>query len=557
MTGSQAPPGAAEPIGALFQKAWTLHQQGRLNEARQAYDAVLAREPNHAEALHLYGVMHFQAGQFEPGLELVRRAIAANPHAAAPWANLGQALNGLGRHAEAAEALRRAVALDPQASRAHAQLGLALLELGLADAALDELDQALGLEPDMAEALNGRALILRQSGRLEAALADVARAARLAPTIAGARYNLGALLRDLRRYDEALAELDAAVALEPRHAMAHYSRAVILAELHRSVEALAAFDRAIALKPDYVDAVYGRALLRLQRGDFEHGLVDFEQRKRLSTPIGRRPYREPEWLGREEIAGKTLLLHHEQGLGDTLMFARYAKLAEARGAKVVLSVQAPLERLMRTLSPTIDVIGEGRRPERFDLHAPLMSLPLAFAARPDALPAEPRYLASEDALRARWADRLPRTGRRRIGLVWASNRQNLQLAQRSAGLEALKPLLDLEADWVSLQKDPAPGEAEAFEALGGRHLGHELDDFADTAALLDLMDLVVTVDTSVAHLAGALGRPTFVMLAFNPDWRWFLGRSDSPWYPSVQLFRQPAPGDWAGVTAALKAALKP
>jgi tetratricopeptide (TPR) repeat protein len=412
----------------------------------------------------------------------------------------------------------------------------------------------------MLDALNARAFLLRQSGRLEPALADLVRVARLAPNIAGARYNLGLLLKDLRRYDQALAEFDAAVELEPRHVTAHYSRAVILAELQRSADALAAFDRAIALKPDYVDAIFGRALSRLQLGDFERGLVDFETRKALSTPLGRRPYAEPEWLGDQDIAGKTLFLHHEQGLGDTLMFARYAKLAEARGAKVVLSVQAPLEPVMRTLSPTVAVIGEDQRPERFDLHAPLMSLPLAFRVRADAIPAEPRYLVSEDALRARWAERLPqtrssKTGRRRIGLVWASNRQNLQLAQRSVGLEALKPLLAVEADWISLQKDPARGEAEAFEALGGLHLGADLDDFADTAALLDLMDLVVTVDTSVAHLAGAMGRPTWVMLAFNPDWRWFLGRAESPWYPAVRLFRQPAPDDWASVVSEVKAAI--
>ncbi len=554
MTADQAQPGP--PLGALFQQAWTLHQQGRLAEARHAYDAVLAREPNHAEALHLSGVIGFQTGQVEQGLERVRRAIAANPGAAAPYANLGQALNGIGRHAEAAEALMQAVALQPGVARAHAQLGMALLELGRSQAALEHLDRALALQPEMLDALNARAFTLRQSGRQEEALADLVRVAQRAPNIAGARYNLGLLLKDLRRYDQALAELDAAIGLQPQHVTAHYSRAVILAELQRPTDALAAFDRAIALKPDYAEAMFGRALSRLQLGDFERGLVDFEQRKALSVPLGRRPYTEPEWLGDQDIAGKTLLLHHEQGLGDTLMFARYARLAEARGAKVVLSVQAPLERLMRTLSPTIAVIGEDQRPERFDLHAPLMSLPLAFATRSDTVPTEPRYLASEDALRARWAERLPQTGRRRIGLVWASNRQNLQLAQRSVGLKALEPLLDVEADWISLQKDPAPGEAEAFEALGGVHLGDELDDFTDTAALLDLMDLVVTVDTSVAHLAGAMGRPAFVMLAFNPDWRWFQGRADSPWYPRMRLFRQAAPGDWASLVCEVKAALQ-
>jgi tetratricopeptide (TPR) repeat protein len=551
-----SPPGAADAVGALFRQAWALHQQGRLAEARAGYEAVLQRDPNHAEALNLAGVIGFQTGQMEQGLMLVRRAIAANPNVAMPYANLGQALARLGRFAEAAEPLSRAAALDPGGARAHAQLGAVLLELGQDQAALESLDRALRLHPDMIEALTDRAVVLRRLGRPGESLDGLIRAARLAPGVAGVRYNLGTLLRDLRRYDEALAELDAAIGLQPAHAGAHYSRGVILAELQRSAEAIAAFDRAIALRSDYVEAVFGRGLSRLQLGDFARGLVDHEQRKSLPVRLGHRPYAEPEWLDGQDLAGKTLLLHHEQGFGDTFMFARYARLAEAAGATVTMSVQTPLVRVMRTLSPTIAVIGEDQRPERFDLHAPLMSLPLAFGTTADAVPAEARYLSSEETLRARWAERLPATGRRRIGVVWASNRQNLRLAQRSVGLEAIKPLLDVDADWISLQKDPASGEADAFAALGGVHLGDQLDDFADTAALLDLMDLVVTVDTSVAHLAGAMGRPAFVLLAFNPDWRWFLGRADSPWYPSVRLFRQPAPGDWTSVVIEVKAALQ-
>jgi len=584
---------------------------------------VLRRDPGHAEALHLSGVIAFQTGQLEQGIELVRRAIALNPNAAPPHANLGQALIGLGRYTEAAEALGRAIALQPGAARTHASLGIALLELGETQAALARFETALALQPafaeahnsrglalhrlsrmdeavasfdqairlqpsqpaayvnaanalgdagrcdealarldaarqlrpDMVEALTSRAIILKQLGRPEQALGDLARAAALRPDLAGARYNLGASLKDLRRLEEALVELDAAIALQPRHLAALYSRGVALAELRRSTEAIAAFDQAIALKPDYAEVLYGRALSRLQLGGFGQGLRDYEHRKALTPPLGRRPYAEPEWLGDEDLTGKTLLLHHEQGFGDTLMFSRYAKLAEARGAEVVLSVQTPLRRLMETLSPAIRVIGEGERPERFDLHAPLMSLPLAFGTTPGTILAEPRYLASEDPLRARWAARLPATGRRRIGLVWASNRENLQLTQRSVGLEAMRPLLEADADWISLQKDPAPGEAAAFEALGGLHLGDELDDFADTAALLDLMDLVITVDTSVAHLAGALGRPVFILLAFNPDWRWLFDRTDSPWYPSARLFRQPAPGDWVSVISDVKMAI--
>lgn len=624
MSNTALPPGDAEQVGQIFQQGCALHQQGRLAEARACYDAVLERDPRHVEALNLAAVTSFQTGWTEQGVDLVRRAIAIKPDVAGSHANLGQALNSLGRHAEAAEALRRALQLQPGAPKAHASLGTALLALGdataalasfeaalallpgfaeahnsrglalhrlsridealssfgeairlqprdpaayvnaanaLADAgrwaeALERLDTALQLRPDTFEALNSRALVLKQLGQGERALDDLIGAASLMPNLAGARYNLGALLKDLRRLDEALLEFDAAIALEPGHTQAHYNRAVALAELGRSDEAIAAFDQAIALKPDYAEAVFGRGLSRLQAGDFERGLRDYEQRKSLTPPLGHRPYAQPEWRGEQDIGGKVLFLHHEQGFGDTLMFVRYARLAEERGAQVVLSVQAPLKRLMASLSPTIRVIGEGEGPDQFDLHASLMSLPMAVGTTAETIPAEPRYLASEEGLRAKWAPRLPATGRPRIGLVWASNRENLQLTQRSVGLEALLPLLSAEADWISLQKDPAPGEAEAFTAAGGLHLGDQLEDFADTAALLDLMDLVITVDTSVAHLAGALGRPVFILLAFNPDWRWLTGRADSSWYPTARLFRQPAPGDWASVVTEAGAALE-
>jgi tetratricopeptide (TPR) repeat protein len=620
---SSGPTSNTASVRDLFQQGCQLHQQGRVAEARACYDAVLERDPNHVEALNLAAVTSFQTGWTEQGVALVRRAIALNPQVAASHANLGQALNSLGRHAEAAEALRRAIALQPGA-RPHYALGAALLALGDAQAALESFDRALALlpafaeahnsrglalhrlgrtdeaidsfeaairlqpaepaayvnaanaladagrldralervnaalrlRPDTFEALNSRATLLKQLGRPEPALADLIRAALQRPTLAGARYNLGALLKDMRRLDEALLELDAALVLDPDLVEAHYSRGVALAELGRSDEAIAAFDQAIALRPDYAEALFGRALSRLQAGDFQQGLRDYEGRKMLTPALGRVACAQPEWLGAEDIGGKVLFLHHEQGFGDTLMFSRYAKLAQRQGAEVVLSVQAPLRRLMSTLDPAIRLIGEAEQPERFDLHAPLMSLPLAFGTTAQTIPAEPRYLSSEAGLRAAWTARLPTTGRRRIGVVWASNRENLQLTQRSAGLAAILPLLSVDADWISLQTDPAPGEAERFAEAGGLHLGDQLRDFADTAALLDLMDLIITVDTSVAHLAGALGRPTFILLAFNPDWRWLTGRADSPWYPSARLFRQPAAGDWSSVVAEVKAALQ-
>ena len=531
-----------------------LSSLGRHAEAAVALRRAIVLQPG-AKTHAGLGFTLLALGDAQGALKSFDAALALLPTFAEAHNSRGLALHRLGRTEEAVESFDRAIQLQPADPAAYVNAANALGDAGRPDEALARLDAALRLRPDTFEALNSRAIILKQLGQQDRALGDLVRAALIQPNLAGARYNLGALLRDLRRLDEALLEFDAALTLEPGHAQALYSRGVALAELGRPDAALAAFDQAIALKPDYAEALFGRGLSRLQGGDFERGLRDYEHRKRLTTPLGRRAYVEPEWLGEQDIKGKTLLLHHEQGFGDTLMFSRYARLAQARGAEVVLSVQAPLRRVMASLDPTIRVIGEDERPERFDLHAPLMSLPLAFATTAQTIPAEPRYLASDERLRAQWAARLPATGRRRIGIVWASNRANQQLAQRSVGLEAMLPLLGADADWISLQKDPAPGEAEAFTAAGGLHLGDQLQDFADTAALLDLMDLVVTVDTSVAHLAGALGRPVHILLAFNPDWRWLTDRSDSPWYPSARLFRQPAPGDWASVVAEVKAAI--
>jgi hypothetical protein len=384
-------------------------------------------------------------------------------------------------------------------------------------------DEALALAPGMAEAHGARASALRATGRAE----------------------------------EALAAIDAALALAPGNAPFHANRANALRDLGRLGEARDACDRAIALEPGLADARRNRAMLMLLAGEWEQGWREWEWRKRSSEPSGDRFSARPAWTGAEDLAGRHVFLHWEQGFGDTIQFCRYAPLLAARGARVTLAVQEPLLRLARSLGPEVEVAGGAREPAGgFDLHCALMSLPLAFGTIPGSVP-PPAPLRAPPELEAAWAARLgPRDGRPRIGLAWSGRPSHANDRNRSMPFAVLAPLLDAGMRWISVQQEIRPADEAALRADGRvEHFGAEIGDFADTAALLGQLDLVLSVDTAVAHLAGTLGLPLWLLLPRDPDWRWLAGREDSPWYPSARLFRQAVPGDWAGVAGRVSAAL--
>jgi hypothetical protein len=297
-------------------------------------------------------------------------------------------------------------------------------------------------------------------------------------------------------------------------------------------------------------------MLKLLLGDYEEGWELYEWRWKDWGRDFVRPFPQPLWLGDAPIAGKTLLIHPEQGLGDFIQCCRYIPMVEAMGAKVLVEVTAPLVPLISTLKGSFSVVRSGQPLPHFDFHCPIMSLPLAFRTTVETIPANVPYLFADPARKALWQQRLgPRT-RMRVGLAWSGNPSHKNDLNRSMPFRALAPWLALAVDFHVLQKDIRPEDAAALAQFPNVQVhSAELGDFADTAALADEMDLVISVDTSVAHLAGALGRPLWVLLPFNPDYRWFLDRSDSPWYPSATLFRQPALGDWDSVVAAVEAQL--
>lgn len=292
----------------------------------------------------------------------------------------------------------------------------------------------------------------------------------------------------------------------------------------------------------------------MQLAEFAQGWEEYEWRKKLDKPMADRSYAQPAWLGTPDIAGMTLFVHWDQGFGDTLQFCRYARQVNALGVRVVMSVQDALLPLLMQMAPAIQIIGGNQAPIAFDYHCSLTSLPLALGTRLETIPSEPRYLAADEKLRIDWAARLPPKTRPRIGLVWRGS--PVPNPYRSMGLATLLPLLRDDVEWICLQQELDDDDAAVLRRDGRiAFVGDGLRDFGDTAALVDLMDLVITIDTSVAHLAGALGKPVWILLTYNPDWRWLMGRSDSPWYPAARLFRQREIGNWDDVVDQVRDAL--
>jgi tetratricopeptide (TPR) repeat protein len=538
-----------ENLAQLVAQALGLHRQGRLDEAEKIYTRVLKVQRDHFDALHLLGVLNHQRGRTGEALRLITAALEVNPRSADALSNRALVLHALKRSGEALQCLDMALSLAPDHLDALNNRGNVLLDLKRPAEAAAAFDAVLAREPRHVQALINRGNALAELGQGERALADYEAALALAPGHPLALYNRGNALRALGRALDALACYDRALAAMPAHVNTWLNRGLALASLNRHGEALESYGKALALQPDHADARFNAALSRLTLGDYRHGFQDYEARWLRSGMAGPERLRAPLWLGQSPLARKTILLHAEQGLGDTVQFARYVPLLARAGATVVLEVQPELKDLLAGLDGAAAVIARGEPRPPFDVHCPLGSLPLACKTEAATVPAEIPYLRASEPRIARWRPRLAALPAPRIALAWSGRESHANDRNRSIPLARLEPLLATPAmSFVSVQRDVRAADAEAL-ARDGRilHVGGELADFADTAAVLSLVDLLICVDTSVAHVAGALGRPALVLLPFQPDWRWMLGRDRSPWYPALQLFRQPAVGDWDSV----------
>ena len=541
-----------------------LRDTGEAEEALACYGRALSLNPGFVEALGNRAMLLGGLGRLDEALADCERAVALAPGHPMTHMGRGNVLLGLGRHGEAAASFEAALRLAPGVPELWSLHGEALSGAGRHADAAASLEQALSLGADGVRLRLNLGAALWNLGRPEAALAHYDRAIALEPGLARAWAGRGASLRLLDRHAEALECLSHAMALEPDEAAHPFNRGVVLTDLGRLEEACADLEAALGLAPDFRPAKLSGAHAHLALGRFERGWALYEARWQGAD--GYRLGTGPMWDGQASLAGKTILLRAEQGLGDTLQFCRYARRVKALGARVVLEVQAPLVRLMRGLEGVDEVIEHTVSPPPTDCHVLLMSLPRAFGTTLETIPGETPYLSADPAEVARWAARLGPKRRPRVGLVWSGGfRDEADLrwvnARRNIALERLAPLKGADVDFISLQKgEPGEGELKALKAKGWDgpdilEVMDEVSDFADTAALVQALDLVISVDTSTAHLAGALGKPVWILNRYDSCWRWLAGRDDSPWYPSARLFRQDGMGDWDLVVARVRAAL--
>ena len=523
-------------------------QQKNFQEALLAYDHALSLDPRYLDAADKSGSLLMELQRPIEALAKFEQSDTIRPGRSETLLNKGLCFQALDRPEEAVASYTMVLAADAKNYDARIKLGNLLLGMGQLEEAAKHFRKAIQIRSHDAYAFCNLGCALTRMKRFDEALAMLDRAIALAPDLADAINNRGSLLMATDRAEEALADFERAVAVKPDFANGHFNRGICLDDLLRPDEALKSYKASLALNPDDGDTHWSIALNRLRVGDFKTGWAEAEWRwKAPSLRTKRRNWNRPLWLGAEPVAGKTLLLHNDQGLGDAIQFCRYIPLLAERGARVILEIDLPLKGLLSSIGGITQCVVEGEALPDHDFQCPLMSLPLAFKTEIDTIPSSVPYVAV-DRHDGRWETFLGSTGLPRIGIVWSGSPTHLNDHNRSIPLKAMTPLLDVEAQVVSLQKNARESDlATLRERSDILDAAPQLGSFAETAALIQHLDLVISVDTSVAHLAGALGLPVWILLPYVPDFRWLLDRDDSPWYPTARLFRQTATRDYADV----------
>ncbi|MHC4396950.1 MAG: tetratricopeptide repeat protein [Planctomycetota bacterium] len=580
-------------IAETMQVAMQHHQAGRLQQAEQLYSLILQSNPNHSAALHSMGLIAYQTNRYEVAVDLVDRAIAANPKIPEYHNTMGAVFKVLGKLEEAINAYQRAILLKPNYVNVYNNLGVALRAKGRYVEAVANYKQAIQLEPAFTDAYYNLANVLRDQGQYDQAVENYRQVIRLTPDFARAYNNLGITLKELGRgaeaiesyqraiqlepnyteaynkmavtlllqekYDAAIEKCEQAVQLDPDYAEAYNTMASAMHMQGRYAEAIEKYSRTLQLRPDYAEAHSNLAIILLLTGDFEQGWKKYQWR--LNTNINTRRHRFEQllWDG-SSFAGKRLFVYYEQGFGDTLQFIRYLPMVKARGGTVIFEERKPLLGLLRGFGGIDELVEDcpGSRPDiKFDFHVPLLNLPMIFGTTLQTIPPEVPYLYADSAKLEYWQDRLSRENFK-VGVAWAGSNVHKNDRNRSCTPENFASLAAIDGvKLYGLQKGPAAVQLEnSPQETVITNLGEQFEDFTDTAAAIENLDLVISVDTAVLHLAGAMGKPTWALLPFAPDWRWLLDRQDSPWYPTMKLFRQAEPCDWDNVFESVTQQLK-
>jgi tetratricopeptide (TPR) repeat protein len=579
-------------ITGMLNRAMQFHRAGELKPAEEIYCRVLAIHQEHAEALHLMGLVHFARRQWSEAKALIQRAIRNNGTVPAFYVSYGDVLRCEERPAQALKWYHRALKLNPLMIEALCNMGIALCEQGQVQEAINCYRTAVGINPhqpqlfnnlglayqqqrqyraaencfrkalsldfEYMDAYNNLGTLFRETGDLESALKTYHRALTLTPHNTSVNYNLGLLYQGQKKIDKAALHYEQAVAHDPPVADAYHNLGTFSQGHNRHDTAIDYFDRAIAMDPHHSDAQFSRSLSLLAMGRFEEGWKSYEWRFKRDAWTRVYPHRLKgrRWDGRT-FAGETLFVHSEQGFGDTIWFARYLPIVKSLGGKVIFECRPELFELMKSVKGVDRLVTMSFQVPpaiEYDCFIPLMSLPGVMATTLDNIPCDTPYLSSSQVLRDLWSQRIDGPVLK-IGLVWAAKSTNEH--NRSCPAEEFLPLCELKGiQRFGLQKGAAENR---FASMGGDimiNLGADFNSFSDTAGAVECLDLIISVDTSVAHLAGAMAKPVWLLLPYAADWKWLMNRSDSPWYPTMRLFRQTEPGDWKSVMSRIVIALQ-
>lgn len=548
-------------LDAYYNLGVALYDLGKIDEAIEAFHKAIALNPNYADIYYNLGIALQNGGKVDDAIEAYTKAIALNAKHVDAYNNLGVTLHSKGKIEHAIQLFTKALAINPHYVDAYYNLGNALQKINKTDHAITAYEKAIALNPRYVDAYNNLGVALKSQGKVNEAIDVYTQALALNPNHAGVYNNLGSVLKAQGKIDESIDAYTKALALNPNYVDAYNNLGNALHDKGKIDEALEAYSKALSLDPSHADASWNQSLSLLLSGNLLKGFQLYEYRWLAEGSLKKfkRTFAKPLWLGKEDLSGKTILIHTEQGFGDTLQFCRYIEILAHQGAHVIFEVKKPLLRLLTNLRGIVTLIEKGLLLPEFDYHCPLLSLPHALKTTLETVPNKCPYIDTDPTLIGKWKHTLGKKRALRVGFVWnggfRANQPELWYAnnRRNVPLELIVKLNRSDVDFYSLQKGD-PAESEFKERAQGLWQGDNLfnymddvKDFADTAGLISQLDLVIAVDTSTAHLAAAMGKPVWLLNRFDTCWRWMLHREDSPWYPTLKLFRQTSFGDWEGV----------
>ena len=539
---------------ALNNRGFVLKTLKRFEEALDSFTQALKFKPDYVDAAYNRGLTLQELRRFDEAIETYNQILIKNPAHADALNNRGIALRELNRFDEAIASYNQALNIKPDFAEAFNNRGNTLKELKRFEEALENYNQAIQCKSNYAEAFFNRGIVLKQIKKFNEALECFDQAVCIKPDYAEAFSNKGLTLQEMKCFDEALNCYNKALFFKPNYSDAFNDKGNILKELGYFEEALKNYDQALTASPNNINAIWNKSLLLILIGKYSEGWSLYESRL-VKEDTGHLYYKLPQlsWRGTDDLKDKTLLIYGEQGLGDVIQFVRYLKKINEHGIKTILEVPKTLVSIISTLDVPLTLIEKGLKLPDFDAHCPLLSLPYVFKTTVDTIPNSIPYLFSNQEKVFKWKEQLGSLNRKRVGLVWSGSSKHNNDHNRSIQLELFSDILKLPFEWHSLQKEYRDSDKEFLSSNTQIHQHDvQLSDFSDTAALIDCMDLVISVDTSVAHLAGALGKEVWILLPHVPDYRWMLNRNDSPWYPTAKLFRQDSSKNWGGVLNQIK-----